>query len=433
MAGKTLTGIGEEETGKLELPDDEPRAPEAPPGVTPAITQPAQGKANEAAKDRAPARATERMPLSFGPLTKSGDRVPLSTIIGAPLPILAPEPSVDEDKVAEGLKKLRSLDEPLGAIPSSMPTVKELPAVVEPSAVTPATAALAAAAELARSRGTAHGHAISPDVLIEVSKPVSVDDRMKGTLLGHMLHLPDVPSPEEPKRTAEVREIARVPSPRTTLLIPPPEDDKPAPAAFRGDARSFDTTPINEEPALENPRSKMVARGAIFLAVTSIFVVAAIAWVRGGKADSAVIEHPVPPIQPASLENAAAPPPAPAAPSEPASAPAPGAPTVAAAAPAAAATAAAAPAAAATATTTPPAAAPKLEEAKPPRSKSRHHEAASAPAAAASPGAKAALPPRETNQSNSANSAVPTKPSTRPSTKSVKAQEDPDGTLPLTE
>jgi hypothetical protein len=424
MAGKTLTGIGEEETGKLELPDDEPRASEAPSSVTPVNAQPPKGKADEAAKDKAPARATDRMPLSFGPLTKSGDRVPLSTIIGAPLPILPPELSlspapapVDEDKVAEGLKKLRSLDEPLGAIPSSMPTVKELPAVVEPSAVTPATAALAAASELARSRGTAHGHAISPDLLIDVSRPVSVDDRMKGTLLGHMLHLPDVPSPEEPKRTAEVREIASVPVPRKTLLIPPPEDDQPAPAAFRSDARTFDTTPINEEPALENPRSKMVARGAIFLAVTSIFVVAAIAWVRGGKTDSTVIEHPVPPIQPASMENAAAPAPAP---SEPANAPAPSAPT------------AAAPAAAPQAPLPAPAPAeapPKLEEAKPAaHSRSRHHEAAPAPAAAASPGAKAAPPPHETT-----NPVVPTKPSTKPSTKTGKAQEDPDGTLPLTE
>jgi hypothetical protein len=444
MAGKTLTGIGEEETGKLELPDDEPRASEAPSGVTPVSAQPPNGKAAEAAKEKVPARATDRMPLSFGPLTKSGDRVPLSTIIGAPLPILSPDPavpSIDEDKVAEGLKKLRSLDEPLGSIPSSMPTVKELPAVVEPSAVTPATAAAAAASEHARSRGTAHGHAISPNLLIEVSTPVSVDDRMKGTLLGHMLHLPDVPSSEEPKRTAEVREIARVPSPRTTLLIPPPEDDKPAPAAFRSDARAFDPTPINEEPALENPRSKMVARGAIFLAVTSIFVVAAIAWVRGGKTDSTVIEHPVPPIQPASMENAVAPAPAPPAPSEPAGA------TVNAPAPAASAPTAAAPtpppsAPTAAAPTPPPAPAPaeappKLEEAKPAHSKSRHHEAASAPAAIASPGAKAAPPPRETTTQSkpvsSANSAVPTKPSTRPSTKPGKAQEDPDGTLPLTE
>jgi hypothetical protein len=429
MAGKTLTGIGEDETGKLELPDDEPPANEAPSGEAPPSAQlAADDKAKEPEKEKPPARATDRMPLSFGPLTKSGDRVPLSTIIGAPIPILSPEPSVDEDKVAEGLKKLRSLDEPLGAIPTSMPTVKELPAVVEPSAVTPATDAAAAASELSRSRGTAHGHAISPDLLVEIVGPVSADDRMKGTLLGHMLHLPDDPSPgaEGPKRTAEVREIARVAAPRTTLLIPPPEADQAAPDFSRGEARSFDATPINDELTQENPRSKMVARGAIFLAVTSIFVVAAIAWVRAGKTDSTVIEHPVPPIEPGALENAAPPAPTPPpAPSEPAGTAAGQGAAPSAPAPAASAPVAAPPPAPPAAAAPPPAApAPKLEEAKPAapaaRAKPRHHEA-TAPAPTASPAAKPGPPPpHETTKP-----AVPAKPG--------KAQEDPDGTLPLTE
>src|SRR5258708_19316223 len=105
MAGKTLSGIGEDESGKHELAMDE----------------------------SGPSRRQDKTPSP-----RSTDRLPMSTIIGGPVP--SQMPVVDEDKVAEGLKKLRSLDEPLGIStlppsPSPKPTPKE--AIPPPRATPP--------------------------------------------------------------------------------------------------------------------------------------------------------------------------------------------------------------------------------------------------------------------------------------------------------
>src|SRR5580692_5115360 len=116
MAGKTLTGIGEDESGKHELAAD-----------------PSDSDVHEVTGPTDPLRGSTARPTDPTPLAipRSTDPLPMSTIIGAApffgLPELSADtaPTVDEDKVAEGLKKLRSLDEPLGPIPSSMPTLKE--------------------------------------------------------------------------------------------------------------------------------------------------------------------------------------------------------------------------------------------------------------------------------------------------------------------
>jgi hypothetical protein len=380
MAGKTLTGIGEDESGRHELAAD---------------------KSDSAIRAAKP------------PSTRATDRMPMSTIIGA-VPMPAP---VDDDKVAEGLKRLRSLDEPLGPIPSSMPTLKEgIPAVGAGAAtpVNPAAVAAAAASELLRSRGTAHGHALSAAAAGQGVMPLSVDDRMKGTLLGHSLHLPDLPEVVEESRPAEVHSVARI-APAGALTPGEMNTD-----FSHGDARFFDSEPPNVEfePERRVRSHKMMVRGMIFAAVVSVCIVAAIAWTRSRRSEAPaavpIEAHATPEATPPPDNNAA---PAAAAPTpDNNAAPAP------------------APAAAAP----PPAAAP--EEAKPaaviapppeaanpfPAKTHVNHEAAATPRPAthSSPRvARPAGPARETTKT-----VVPSK-----HAKVEKVVDDPDGTLPLDE
>jgi hypothetical protein len=238
MAGKTLPGIGDEdESGEREG---------TPGGGTPTASN-------------TPARSTDRMPMYSGPTV------------------------IDEDKVAEGLKKLRSLDEPLGpvtsAIPPGTPTLKE--GVAVGYTPTPVTPAVPSALELLRSRGTAHGHALSTPAVGQGLVPMAVDDRMKGTLLGHSLHLPDLPEVVEENRTADVRSIDRVAS---SGRLTPGEMHTDF---SHGDARFFESDPLNTEFEPEHPKTNLMRRGVIFVAIMSIFVVAAIAYVGVRKPDKA--------------------------------------------------------------------------------------------------------------------------------------------------
>jgi hypothetical protein len=398
MAGKTLTGIGEDESGR-----------------------------HEAARE-----TSDSAIRAVGSKTINSSDKPQSARPTDPMPLFAASsggPSVDEDKVAEGLKKLRSLDEPLGPIPTSMPTLKDgIPAVGgHPTPVSPATAAVAAAAELLRSRGTAHGHALSA-AAGQASLPVSVDDRMKGTLLGHSLHLPDLPEVPEENRPAEIRAIARTAAPGAFVPESIHTDFS------HGDSHFFDSDPVNNEFEPENPRSKIMVRGAIFVAVVSVFVVAAIAWVRVRKPDTPppIEAHVTPPAPPApsALDNPNG------APAVAPSAPAAGEVPPSTAAPAAAATApAAGPAPAAAAPPPPVAAVPEAvpeEEARsavaptpppePPRAHARRREPPVLPApkpSAPQHAARPAAPPHETS---------------KPAATGKRAKdEDPDGTLPLSE
>jgi hypothetical protein len=271
MAGKTLPGIGDDEESDGQSGEKDSS------GVS------LSGANTE---EPTPARPTDRMHHYSGPTV------------------------IDEDKVAEGLKRLRSLDEPLGPIPVSTPTLREgmptvgggtplppigaampgtaMPTLKEgmptvggmlPLATTATPAASATGlAELLRARGTSHGHAITgPNAQGQVIVPVAGDDRMKGTLLGHMLHLPDLP-PATEERPAEVRPAERAAA-ASGALTPVVQDFS------HGEARFFDAEPERElEP--ERPRGKLMARAAIAFAVLSIGIVAAIAWVRASKPDS---------------------------------------------------------------------------------------------------------------------------------------------------
>jgi hypothetical protein len=402
MAGKTLSGIGEDESGRHEIGGDTSNA-----------------AVDVKMADKTPSvRPTDRMPMVAGPS-------PTKTVFG-----LGPMSSVDEDKVAEGLKKLRSLDEPLGPIPTSptpqtlrdaplpqltwpppnpmagTPTLKEgMPVVGLPTPVTPAALAAAAAADIIRSRGTAHGHALSAAAGAQSSLPVTVDDRLKGTLLGHDLHLPDLPAlPPEEKRSAEIRPVA---SPSTVSVSPAALVPEPMPTAFaQGDSHFFDSEPINNEYEPEQRSNKMLVRGAIAFAAAAVAVVVIVAATRH-KDDSAPVEAQTSSSAPAPAPAAAAEPPAAAAP-EPAPAVAP-APTP----------------AVAPAPARPPIAAAPAEEVRPAVAAPAAHAArpkhSSAPAAKPAAVAHAARP-----------AVAHDNPKPVPAAKRGK-DEDPDGTLPLTE
>jgi hypothetical protein len=406
MAGKTLTGIGDDESGKHELALDKSDSA-IQTGKPPSQTATAKpffetGKPPSETGKSFPtissARSTDRMPMFAGP---------------------AGGPAVDDDKVAEGLKKLRSLDEPLGPIPSSTPTLKEsIPAVGSgaPTPANPAAVVAAAAAELIRSRGTAHGHALSAAAGAQRIMPVSVDDRMKGTLLGHSLHLPDLPELSEAgeeNRPAEIRLIARV---APTGALTPGEMNTDF---SHGDSRFFENQPINHEYEAENPRGKLMMRVAMFVAVVSVIVVAAFAYVRVRKPDS-----PPPPAE-ARATTSAPDNPAAAAPTAPAPTELPP------------------PAAAVPAPATPPSVAvapqeeanPRVLEAAPKaesmHGKTHHHVVAAAPTpnpAVAKPPVSKPPSPHAARPGEPAREIKPTVPGRR-----GKTDEDPDGTLPLTE
>ncbi|HTA20522.1 MAG TPA: hypothetical protein VK989_14620 [Polyangia bacterium] len=426
MAGKTLSGIGEDESGKHELAADQSDSDVR--ATKPHDVQPPEAKPIEA---KPPSnRPTDPMPTA---VSRPTDRMPMSTIIGAApffgLPDLAATSApnaqghvhVDEDKVAEGLKKLRSLDEPLGPIPSTMQTLKEGIPVFgagPPTPANPAAIAAVAASELIRSRGTAHGHALSAAGVGQAVQAVSIDDRMKGTLLGHSLHLPDAPEvAEEISRPAEVHSIARV-APAGALTPGEMNTD-----FSHGDARFFDSEPtISNVYEPERPRAnKTMIRGLIAGGVASILVVAAVAWLRSPNKT----ESTAPPIE-AQTPPPATPPPAPeqpaAAPATPAAAPAAAAPE-----PVVAAPPPAPPPPPRQPAEAPPVAAVAPAATPAPARTHTHHEAPgpkpAGHAAAATTPTRAARPDEPAR--------VPTKPAVPG--KHAKVVEDPDGTLPLDE
>src|SRR6185312_406190 len=103
---------------------------------------------------------------------------------------------VDDAKVEEGLQKLRSLDAPADdSLPAAVDTALDLvesgghdrPGFV-PGALKDG------------GRGTFIGHSVVTPLPVAPPAEKPFDDRMRGTLYGHMLHLPDLVQavPEEP-------------------------------------------------------------------------------------------------------------------------------------------------------------------------------------------------------------------------------------------
>jgi hypothetical protein len=115
---------------------------------------------------------------------------------------------VDEAKIAESLKRLRSLDQPLHTLLSgtligiSAPVLGDdktpviETAVIDPPSSEPTRIDDRPAGLVLSSIGrpTAVGHNVGPGVITQQPPPQL--DPMRGTMFGHSIHLPDVDAPE---------------------------------------------------------------------------------------------------------------------------------------------------------------------------------------------------------------------------------------------
>ncbi len=341
---------------------------------------------------------------------------------------------VDDQKVAEVLKKLRSLDRPPGPLTgvtevvvdansSERTRIDSQPVQIDSGpAVTPGSAAPTMADSGPASledvmyplkRATAIGR--SPSTPAD-AQPVTVPaDLARGTLFGHSIHLPDVNAPDEAE--IELSSGALQPFPladRPAVVVPPPTS---VPAArFH---TPFDVDAHTQ--LVDGPRSKTIKRLLAFVGGLSIAGAGVWAWWQYGGGHGASNSPPAvaapaatpPSIDPMPPSTAAVPSPTGVAPSAAAAAPAAEAPTP---------TPAPTPTAAAAAA---PAAVPPTDEPHPPapthasaRARTRHATHASERHAAAKP----TPPPAEDGDP-----AASTKPGH--SHKQPAVIEDPDATM----
>jgi len=267
---------------------------------------------------------------------------------------------VDDAKVEQGLKKLRSLEvapAPLTGIDQAIVDVLADQARATPPMPVPANL-LRPEITIDPGRGTAVGRSVSgPVVGQQTTQPV--DDRaLRGTMFGHGVHLPDL---EEARRamlveTSKALAVVERGVPTTneiTVFQPgtyPQQAELPrAPEPFPRSSRAHaPDTPIELRTVL--PRNTLIIRVAATGAGIAAIVVAALLWVR--STDEADLNSRAPVIIPTArppkpvevqpqLQPAPAPPPSPPLPPAPrpqpaavAPAPAPPAPDVAAEAPA---------------------------------------------------------------------------------------------------
>ena len=373
---------------------------------------------------------------------------------------------VDDAKVEQGLKKLRSLDlplvVPLAGIDQAIVDVLADPARATPAVPVPAEL-LMPEITIDPSRGTAVGRSVSGPVVGQQTTQPFDDRALRGTMFGHGVHLPDL---EEARRamlveTSKALAVVERGVPTTseiTVFQPgtyPQRAEIPLgrePPPPRSNRFQQQDTPIAVRTV--SSRKKLVIRVAAAGACILAIVVAALLWVRSNdEADlsaraPAAIPVPRPPravevqqiaAPPAPLPSTPAPQPAATAPQPAVTAtqPAATAPTVAPSAPAArtppseiAHRAAATPphdddlaAAAVPAETTPTRPASPVEPtARHPHAASAHSERHRAPASSEA-AAEATSPPDE--------GVKPDKPEKRekPTRAKRPVEEDPDGTM----
>ncbi len=142
---------------------------------------------------------------------------------------------MDDAKVEEGLKKLRSLDAPLEA----MGAIDTAPELVE-SGRHPMPGYLAPGTTKDGGRGTFIGHSIAEALPQPPAAETPYDDRMRGTLFGHMMHLPDLklPTPEEPS-SRELAVIDRSAPTSQAVEIYQAEPSQRAAAGIPFEAQAF--------------------------------------------------------------------------------------------------------------------------------------------------------------------------------------------------
>jgi hypothetical protein len=247
MAGKTFPGIG-------ELEDDS--APADSPPVDPA--------------DADDSGAAESRPFYSGPTV------------------------VDDLKVEEGLKKLRSLDAPLGPLTGiakavvdaidTGPTRTDTPMAIDLSQLTPAKVVPN------QIRETAVGRNVVGPTVGQQEIPPSFDDRaLRGTLFGHSIHAPEfaLPAPEEPPPAGALA-LANRGAPTKTVVIYHPDhpplplqDDGPSEAEPYQRSNHYRNTPLTPMAVRESTsRKRVFTRVAIGAAGILAIVAAAMFWAR---------------------------------------------------------------------------------------------------------------------------------------------------------
>jgi hypothetical protein len=281
MAGKTFPGIG-------ELED------ESPPADSPPV-DPAGADDSGVAESR---------PFYSGPTV------------------------VDDLKVEEGLKKLRSLDAPLGPLTGitkavvdaleTGPTRTNTPMAVDLSQLTPAPAKVVPN----QLRETAVGRNVVGPTVGQQEIPPPFDDRaLRGTLFGHSIHAPEfaLPAPEEPPPAGALA-LANRGAPTKTVVIyhpdhPPLRDDAPSEAEPYQRSDRYRNTPLTPMAVRgSTSRKKVFTRVAIGAAGILAIVAAALFWARpSDDSDSSAAANRAPPPQP-PVAAPPAPPPQAAAP-----------------------------------------------------------------------------------------------------------------------
>ena len=106
---------------------------------------------------------------------------------------------VDDAKVEQGLKKLRSLDAPLGPLTGIHQAIADV--LADPARATPAVPVpadlLMPEITIDPARGTAVGRSVSGPVVGQQTTQPFDDRALRGTMFGHGVHLPDL---EEARR-----------------------------------------------------------------------------------------------------------------------------------------------------------------------------------------------------------------------------------------
>ncbi len=231
---------------------------------------------------------------------------------------------VDEAKVEQGLKKLRSLDAPLGPQTGIHQAVAD--AIADPARVTPKVPADAAPLipeiTVDPSRGTAVGRSVSGPLPGQQTTQPFDDKHLRGTMFGHGVHLPDF----EPAGRADEVETSKAlavvergkPTNHEVAIFQPgpysqykakPAADAPSPPYPR--QSRYYRTPIEVQPL--PPRRKIIWRVIAAAACIGLIVVAALLWVRANTDDLSAPPRPagLPAARPVDLHPLMPPPPAP--------------------------------------------------------------------------------------------------------------------------
>jgi hypothetical protein len=212
------------------------------------------------------------------------------------LPYYSGPTVVDDMKVEEGLKKLRSLDAPPGpltgitkavvdALESGRSGSVDVPIEMSPIELPSLDTPYKPPVIPHQMRETAVGRNVVGPMAVQPESPPPFDDRaLRGTMFGHSVHAPEfaLPAPEEPPPPGALALLNRGAPTKTVAIFPPhrappgpPTQPQPFPRASQ-----YRSTPLTSMSAVDPPKKKLSIRialgGAAILAIVGI----AVFWAR---------------------------------------------------------------------------------------------------------------------------------------------------------